>query len=88
VLPTGRNFGRKTQKGPDKNLNGGTKQLPNFWPIFQKPAEKWPNVSVELAEILCQKLATLFTISGSSSCRNQTGGSVLPRSEFTTDRRP
>jgi hypothetical protein len=43
VLPTGRNFGRKTQKWPHKNLSGREKLRPNFWPIFQKMAEKWPN---------------------------------------------
>jgi hypothetical protein len=43
VLPTGRNFGRKTQKWPHKNLSGRKKQRPNFWPISQKIAEKWPN---------------------------------------------
>jgi hypothetical protein len=42
-LPTGRNFGRKTQKWPHKNLSGRKKQRPNFWPISQKMAEKWPN---------------------------------------------
>jgi hypothetical protein len=43
VLPTGRNFGRKTQKLPHKNLSCRKKQWPNFLPIFQKLAEKWPN---------------------------------------------
>jgi hypothetical protein len=36
VLPTGRNFGRKTQKWPHKNING--RKNPNFKQIFQK----WP----------------------------------------------
>jgi hypothetical protein len=43
VLPTGRNFGRKTQKWPFKYLSGRKKQRPNFSPISQKMAEKWPN---------------------------------------------
>jgi hypothetical protein len=43
VLPTGRNFGRKTQKWPHKNTSGWKKQRQNFWPIFQKMVEKWPN---------------------------------------------
>jgi hypothetical protein len=42
VLPTGRNFGRKTQKWPHKNLNGRKNLRPNFWQIFIKMAEKWP----------------------------------------------
>jgi hypothetical protein len=43
VLPTGRDFGRKRQKWPHKNLSGRKKQRPNFVQIFQKIAEKWPN---------------------------------------------
>jgi hypothetical protein len=43
VLPTGRNFGRKTQNWPPKNISGWKNQRPNFWQIFQKMAEKWPN---------------------------------------------
>jgi hypothetical protein len=43
VLPTGQNFGRKTQKWPHKNLSGRKKWRPNFLQIFQKMAEKWPN---------------------------------------------
>jgi hypothetical protein len=43
MLPTGRNFGRKTKKWPHKNLSGRKKLRPNFWPIFQEMAEKWPN---------------------------------------------
>jgi hypothetical protein len=43
VLPTGRNFGGKTQKWPLKNFSGQKNPRLNFWPIFQKMAEKWPN---------------------------------------------
>jgi hypothetical protein len=43
VLPTGRNFSRKTQKGPLKNISGQKNPQLNFWPIFHKMAEKWPN---------------------------------------------
>jgi hypothetical protein len=43
VLPTGRNFGRKTQKWPHKNLSGRNNLRPNFWQIIIKMAEKWPN---------------------------------------------
>jgi hypothetical protein len=39
VLPTGRNFGRKTQMWPHKNLSG--RKI--FWQIYQKMTEKWPN---------------------------------------------
>jgi hypothetical protein len=42
VLPTGRNFSRKTQKWPHKNLNGRKKWRLNFMQMFQKMAEKWP----------------------------------------------
>jgi hypothetical protein len=30
VLPTGRNFGRKTQKWPHKNMSGRKNPRPNF----------------------------------------------------------
>jgi hypothetical protein len=44
VLPRGRNFGRKIQKGP---CVGPGKYLgPNFLQIYQKRAEKGPNFSV------------------------------------------
>jgi hypothetical protein len=46
VLPRGRNFGRKTQKGPKKIVWGRENLGPNFWQIFQKRAEKGPNFSV------------------------------------------
>jgi hypothetical protein len=39
VLPTGRNFGRKTQKWPPKNISGRKNQRPNFWQIFRKMTE-------------------------------------------------
>jgi hypothetical protein len=39
VLPTGRNFGRKTQKSPYKNLSGRKKQRLNF-SDFSKNARK------------------------------------------------
>jgi hypothetical protein len=42
-LPTGRNFGRKTQKWPNKNLSGWKRQRPNILQIFQKMAEEWQN---------------------------------------------
>jgi hypothetical protein len=44
VLPTGRNVGRKTQKWPYKNISGRKNPRPNYWQIFQKMAEKWPNL--------------------------------------------
>jgi hypothetical protein len=43
VLPRGRNFGRKAQKGPKKICWGRENQGPNFCPIYQKRAEKGPN---------------------------------------------
>jgi hypothetical protein len=43
VLPTGRNFCRKTQKWPHKNLSGRENPQPNFLQICQKMAEKGPN---------------------------------------------
>jgi hypothetical protein len=43
VLPRGRNFGRKSQKGPQKNLRGRKNWRPNFYQIFIKRAEKGPN---------------------------------------------
>jgi hypothetical protein len=42
VLPRGRNFGRKSQKGPQKNLRGRKNWPPNFRRIFIKRAEKGP----------------------------------------------
>jgi hypothetical protein len=36
VLPRGRNFGRKAQKGPKKIWWGRESQGPNFYPIYQK----------------------------------------------------
>jgi hypothetical protein len=43
VLPRGRNFGRKAQKGP-KKIEWGLENLgSNFWQIYQKRAEKGPN---------------------------------------------
>jgi hypothetical protein len=43
VLPRGRNFGRKAQKWPKKIWWGRESQGPNFYPIYQKRAEKGPN---------------------------------------------
>jgi hypothetical protein len=43
VLPAGRNFGRKTQKWPQKILSGRENPRPNFWQICLKMAEKGPN---------------------------------------------
>jgi hypothetical protein len=43
VLPTGRYFGRKTQKWPYKNLCGRKNQRPNFLQICLEMAEMWPN---------------------------------------------
>jgi hypothetical protein len=40
VLPTGRNFGRKMQKWPHKNLSGRNNLRPKFWQIIIKMAEK------------------------------------------------
>jgi hypothetical protein len=39
VLPRGRNFGRKAQKGPKKIWQGRKCQGPNFCTIYQKGAE-------------------------------------------------
>jgi hypothetical protein len=36
VLPRGRNFGRKPQKGPLKNLRGQKYWRPNFYKIYKK----------------------------------------------------
>jgi hypothetical protein len=46
VLPRGRNFGRKAQKGPKKIVCGRENLGPNFWQIYQKRAEKGPNFFV------------------------------------------
>jgi hypothetical protein len=43
VLPRGRNFGRKTQKGPEKIVWGRENLGPKFWQIYQKRAEKGPS---------------------------------------------
>jgi hypothetical protein len=43
VLPTGRNFCRKMQKWPQKNLSGGENPQPNFRQNFNKMGEKGPN---------------------------------------------
>jgi hypothetical protein len=43
VLPSGRNFGRKAQKGPTKIWRGRKSKGPNFCRIDQKRAEKGPN---------------------------------------------
>jgi hypothetical protein len=48
VLPRGRNFGRKPQKGPEKILWGRENLRPNLWQINQKRAEKGPNFFVVL----------------------------------------
>jgi hypothetical protein len=45
VLSTGRNFVRKTQKRPDKNLHGRQNLLPIFFADLSKSAEKWPTFS-------------------------------------------
>jgi hypothetical protein len=44
VFPTGRFFGRITQKGPSKNVSGSTKLWQNFGRIFPKMTEKGPNI--------------------------------------------
>jgi hypothetical protein len=46
VLPRGRNFSRKTQKGPKKIVWGRENLGPNFSQIYQKRAEKVPNFFV------------------------------------------
>jgi hypothetical protein len=43
VLPRGRNFDRKAQKGPKKIRRVRKGQGPNFCPIYQRRAEKGPN---------------------------------------------
>jgi hypothetical protein len=43
VLPTGKNFGRKTQKWQHKNISSRKNPQLNFWQICQKMAEKWSN---------------------------------------------
>jgi hypothetical protein len=43
VFPTGRNFGRKTQKRPLKNMSGRENPRPNILQICLKMAEKGPN---------------------------------------------
>jgi hypothetical protein len=54
VLPRGRNFGRKSQKGPRKNLRGRKNWRPNFYQIFMKRAEKGPNFFETLVSgIIC-----------------------------------
>jgi hypothetical protein len=40
VLPSGRNFDRKTQNGPNKIVWRRENLGPNFWQIYQKTAEK------------------------------------------------
>jgi hypothetical protein len=42
VLPRGRNFGRKSQKGPKKIVWSRENEGPNFWKIYQKRGEKGP----------------------------------------------
>jgi hypothetical protein len=42
VLPGGRNFGQKAQKGPGKNKVGRKILWPNFGRILLKVAEKGP----------------------------------------------
>jgi hypothetical protein len=59
VLPRGRNFVRKSQKGSKKIVWSLESEGPNFWAIYQKRAEKWPNFVVDLAEKFCHELATL-----------------------------
>jgi hypothetical protein len=36
VLPTGRKFGRRTQKGPSKKMRGRKNQMLNLGKIFQE----------------------------------------------------
>jgi hypothetical protein len=43
VLPTGRNFGRKTLKWPHKNMSGWKNPRLKLLKILQKVAEKGPN---------------------------------------------
>ena len=42
VLPDGRNFGQKAQKGPEKNKVGRKIWWPNFARLWPKMAEKGP----------------------------------------------
>jgi hypothetical protein len=46
VFPTGRFFGRITQKGPSKNVSGRTNLWQNFGRIFSEMAEKGPNIKM------------------------------------------
>jgi hypothetical protein len=39
VLPSGRNFGRKSQNGPKEIVWSRENEGPNFWKIYQKRAE-------------------------------------------------
>jgi hypothetical protein len=45
VLPRGRNFGRKTKKGPTKIVWRRENLRLNFWQIYQKRAKKGPTFS-------------------------------------------
>jgi hypothetical protein len=57
VLPRGRNFGRKAQKGPTKIWRGREIQGPNFLAIYQKRAEPFLGlVFHQIIYIFCQKL--------------------------------
>jgi hypothetical protein len=44
MYPTGRFYGRITQKGPSKNVNGRTNLRQNFGQIFPETGEKGPNI--------------------------------------------
>jgi hypothetical protein len=45
VFPTGRFFGRITEKGPSKNVSGRSNLWQNFGRIFPEMAEKGPNIT-------------------------------------------
>jgi hypothetical protein len=55
VLPTGRNFGRKKLKWPDKNISGRKNPQPNFWQNFLKMAELFLKCVIDMkALIICR----------------------------------
>jgi hypothetical protein len=55
LLPRGRNFGRRTQKGPLKKLRGRKNWRPNFYRIYIKRAEKGPNFFKTFVQwIICE----------------------------------
>jgi hypothetical protein len=44
VLPTGRIFGRISQKEPNKKWSGRTNPATELWPILNKKSRKGPNL--------------------------------------------